>query len=48
VGEDPAGARFYEAAARLYERIAADYDGAKAECAMLDGFVAKAEAAKKG
>lgn len=38
VGEDPAGAQFYEAAARLYERIAADYEGDKAECAMLDAF----------
>jgi len=38
VAEDPAGAQFYEAAARLYERIAADYEGDKAECAMLDAF----------
>ena len=41
VGADPAGAQFYQAAARLYERIAADYDGDRAECAMLDAFCAK-------
>lgn len=40
VGADPAGAQFYQAAARLYERIAADYDGDRAECAMLDAFCA--------
>ncbi len=43
VGEDPAGAQFYQAAARLYERIAADYDGPKTECAMLDAFCTKQE-----
>lgn len=41
VGDDPAGAQFYQAAARLYERIAADYEGSKTECAMLDAFCAK-------
>ncbi len=40
VGEDPAGAQFYEAAARLYERIAADHEGDRTECAMLDAFCA--------
>lgn len=40
VGADPAGAQFYQAAARLYERIAADHDGDRAECAMLDAFCA--------
>lgn len=40
VGEDPAGARFYEAAARLYERLAADHAGDNTECAMLDAFCA--------
>jgi len=38
VGEDPAAAQFFQAAARLYERIAADYDGERAECAALDTF----------
>jgi len=41
VGEDPAGQQFYQAAARLYERIAADYEGDKKEVAMLDAFCAK-------
>ncbi len=41
VGEDPAGAQFYQAAARLYERIAADFDGPNKETAMLDAFCAK-------
>jgi L-threonate 2-dehydrogenase len=43
VGEDPAGAQFYQAAARLYERIAADYEGDNKETAMLDAFCAKKE-----
>jgi L-threonate 2-dehydrogenase len=38
VGEDPAGRQFYEAAARLYERIAADYEGDKHEINALDAF----------
>jgi len=38
VGEDPAAAQFFQAAARLYERIAADFDGERAECAALDTF----------
>ena len=38
VGEDPAGRQFYEAAAALYERIAADYEGANRETAALDAF----------
>ncbi|HUN43980.1 MAG TPA: DUF1932 domain-containing protein [Acetobacteraceae bacterium] len=38
VGEDPAGRQFYEAAARLYERIAADYEGDKRETNALDAF----------
>jgi putative dehydrogenase len=38
VGEDPAAAQFFQAAARLYERIAADFDGERAECAALDAF----------
>ena len=38
VGEDPAAAQFFQAAARLYERIAADYDGKREECATLDAF----------
>ena len=38
VGEDPAAAQFFQAAARLYERIAADFDGQRVECAALDAF----------
>ena len=38
VGEDPAAAQFFQAAARLYERIAADHKGEAAECAALDAF----------
>jgi 3-hydroxyisobutyrate dehydrogenase-like beta-hydroxyacid dehydrogenase len=38
VGEDPAAAQFFQAAARLYERIAADFDGERTECAALDAF----------
>jgi 3-hydroxyisobutyrate dehydrogenase-like beta-hydroxyacid dehydrogenase len=38
VGEDPAAAEFFRAAARLYERIAADFEGEGAECAALDAF----------
>jgi 3-hydroxyisobutyrate dehydrogenase-like beta-hydroxyacid dehydrogenase len=41
VGEDPAGRQFYLAAARLYERIAADFAGPKRETAALDAFCAK-------
>jgi 3-hydroxyisobutyrate dehydrogenase-like beta-hydroxyacid dehydrogenase len=43
VGEDPAGAKFYQGAAELYARIAADFDGPKKETAMLDAFCAKKE-----
>lgn len=38
VGEDAAAAQFFQSAARLYERIAADYDGTRAECGTLDTF----------
>jgi putative dehydrogenase len=38
VGEDPAAAQFFQAAARLYERIAADYEGERTECTALDAF----------
>jgi putative dehydrogenase len=38
VGEDPAARQFYEGAAQLYERIAADYDGDQRETTALDGF----------
>jgi 3-hydroxyisobutyrate dehydrogenase-like beta-hydroxyacid dehydrogenase len=38
VGEDPAARQFYEGAARLYERIAADFDGDRREVAALDAF----------
>lgn len=38
VGEDPAAAQFFQAAAHLYERIAADYEGPRTECSALDAF----------
>jgi len=38
VGEDPAARMFYEGAARLYERLAADFDGERKEVAALDAF----------
>jgi L-threonate 2-dehydrogenase len=38
VGEDPAARQFYEGAARLYERIAADFDGDHKEITALDAF----------
>ena len=41
VGEDPAGAKFYQGAAELYERIAADFEGPNKETAALDAFCAK-------
>jgi L-threonate 2-dehydrogenase len=41
VGEDPAAAKFYQGAAQLYERIAADFDGPNRETAMLEAFCSK-------
>ncbi|MSO99833.1 MAG: NAD(P)-dependent oxidoreductase [Acetobacteraceae bacterium] len=41
VGEDPAAAKFYQGAAELYTRIAADFEGPNKETAMLEAFVAK-------
>ncbi|HEX4171932.1 MAG TPA: DUF1932 domain-containing protein [Acetobacteraceae bacterium] len=38
VGEDPAARSFYEGAARLYERLAADFDGEQKEITALDAF----------
>ena len=38
VGEDSAARQFYEGAAQLYERIAADYDGDRKEVDALDAF----------
>jgi L-threonate 2-dehydrogenase len=38
VGEDPAARQFYEGAARLYERIAADFEGDHKEVNALDAF----------
>lgn len=38
VGEDPAARKFYEGAAQLYQRLAADYDGDRKEIAALDAF----------
>ncbi len=41
VGEDPAARQFYEGAARLYERLAADYEGGRTEVGALDKFCGK-------
>jgi putative dehydrogenase len=38
VGEDPAAKQFYLAAAKFYERIAADFDGPNKETAAMDAF----------
>ena len=38
VGEDPAARNFYEGAAQLYERLAADFDGERKEIGALDAF----------
>ncbi len=38
VGDDPAARDFYLAAARFYERIAADFDGPNTETAAMDAF----------
>lgn len=38
VGEDPAARSFYEGAARLYERLATDFDGERKEITALDAF----------
>jgi 3-hydroxyisobutyrate dehydrogenase-like beta-hydroxyacid dehydrogenase len=38
VGNDPAGAAFYQAAARLYERIAADLTSSRSETDALEAF----------
>jgi 3-hydroxyisobutyrate dehydrogenase-like beta-hydroxyacid dehydrogenase len=42
VGEDPAARNFYEGAARLYERLAADFADERKEIAALDAFCRKA------
>ncbi len=41
VDQDPAGAAFYQAAARFYARIARDLDGDGVECQALDAFCKK-------
>jgi putative dehydrogenase len=41
VGKDHPGSGFYQSAARLYEKIAADYEGPRVETAALDAFCAK-------
>jgi putative dehydrogenase len=42
VGEGQTGDGFYQAAARLYEKIAADFDGPGTETSALDAFCVKA------
>jgi 3-hydroxyisobutyrate dehydrogenase-like beta-hydroxyacid dehydrogenase len=41
VGEDPAAAKFFQGAAELFTRIAADFEGENKETAALDSFCAK-------
>lgn len=41
IGADRPEAKFYRAAARLYAKIAADYEGPKLETGALDAFCAK-------
>jgi 3-hydroxyisobutyrate dehydrogenase-like beta-hydroxyacid dehydrogenase len=41
VGEDPAAAKFFQGAAELFTRIAADFEGANKETAALDSFCAR-------
>nr|WP_294544937.1 DUF1932 domain-containing protein [uncultured Rhodopila sp.] len=41
IGADRPGAGFYEAAARLYEMIAADFEGPRVETTTLDAFCGK-------
>jgi L-threonate 2-dehydrogenase len=38
VGEDPAARKFYQGAAELYERIAADFEADRKETSALDAF----------
>jgi len=40
VGEDSAASRMYDAFADFYERLAADYQGSKAEIELIERFVA--------
>jgi 3-hydroxyisobutyrate dehydrogenase-like beta-hydroxyacid dehydrogenase len=44
VGEGHPGSGFYRSAARLYEAIAADFEGPRVETAALDAFCEKAKA----
>jgi 3-hydroxyisobutyrate dehydrogenase-like beta-hydroxyacid dehydrogenase len=44
VGRDQTGDGFYQSAARLYERIAEDFDGPNVETQALDAFCDKAKA----
>jgi len=44
VGADRPGSGFYESTARLYEVIAADFEGPRVETAALDAFCQKAKA----
>ena len=43
IGKDQPGSGFYQTAARFYESIAADFEGANQETAALDAFCAKAQ-----
>ena len=45
VGEDPAARQFYLAAAELYTRIAADWEGERQETSALDAFCQKRDPA---
>ena len=43
VGEDPAARQFFLAAAQLYQRIAADFEGPNKETAALEAFCKSAD-----
>jgi putative dehydrogenase len=43
VGPNQTGDGFYQSAARLYQRIAADFDGPNVETGALDAFCDKAK-----
>jgi 3-hydroxyisobutyrate dehydrogenase-like beta-hydroxyacid dehydrogenase len=43
VGEDAAASRMYDAFADLYERLAADYQGSKAEIELIERFLSHPE-----
>jgi hypothetical protein len=45
LGEDEAAATMFRGLSRLYERLAADYRGAKGEISAIEAFLSPAERA---